>query len=409
MAAALAVAIVGGVVVVLVWPDRRDGTAATSSPMGGATAWTLGPPTSLPTADGQSGGPGPTFSIPPGTSTASVPPDFAAAVERVRPSVVRVVASTCQGTGVGTGFWVDPRTVATSYQSVARAVSVAVVDQSGAPVPARVVGADPATAVALLRVAGADAGAPVQFGAADPGLGDWIASVGIGSRRASVSSSVAQVSSTGIGLTHRQVRIDGLARVPGRVDIGLGGAPVVAADGAVVGAVFALPSRDQRLIVPATPLAQGIQRARGSGAPTAGDCALPTGPHSQTTISGAAPTAMRKGLDAYFGGINRADYAKAFNALGPAYHGPGSSLSKIAPGWVSTYDFNIAIRSTGQSGSSPRAWVTFDSIFARGRGPVTRYTCARWSLDYTFVQDGSRWEINGNRPHGGAKVSHRPC
>jgi hypothetical protein len=40
---------------------------------------------------------------------------------------------------------------------------------------------------------------------------------------------------------------------------------------------------------------------------------------------------------------------------------------------------------------------------------VQSYTCARWSLDYTFIADGSRLEINANKAHGGAKVSYQEC
>ena len=64
-----------------------------------------------------------------------------------------------------------------------------------------------------------------------------------------MDSAADAVVDTGIGFIHRDVTIDGLAQLPGTADIGLGGAPVLAADGAVVGAIFALPSRDQRILL----------------------------------------------------------------------------------------------------------------------------------------------------------------
>jgi len=143
-----------------------------------------------------------------------------------------------------------------------------------------------------------------------------------------------------------------------------------------------------------------------SGTPDLGDCERPTGPYSQTKISGDAPAAMIRGLEAYFGGINEADYRQAYNALGPRYHDAGSSLDDVAPGWVSTYDFNIQIRSTE---GDDEAWVTFDSIFADGMGPEQGMTCAHWSLDYRFVRDGNRLEINGNDAHGGGSRFYTPC
>ena len=131
--------------------------------------------------------------------------------------------------------------------------------------------------------------------------------------------------------------------------------------------------------------------------------------NSLTSISGAAPKAMRKGLLAYFGGINRADYAAAWDAMGPVHHPRSAPLDgRTERGWVSSYDFNIRIRSVSKRGSTYRAWITFDSIFAFGRGPEPGLTCARWSMNYTFAADGSRLEINGNKAHGGGP-KHQPC
>ena len=362
-----------------------------------------------------------TPSEPTGTSTAPTPsvstivippngpPDFSRAVRAIRPSLVRVVASTCQGTGVGTGFWIDDRTVMTSYQSVAQSVALAVVDQSGKLMVATIEGADPATGVALLGVQGLASGPVVSLGADTLSKGSWVAWVGLPSRSARVSSGTAQVTATDIGFTHRKLRIDRLARIPGRVNLGLGGAPVLGPNGSVAGAIFAVSGRDQRLIVPVDQLQAGVERARHSGSPAAGRCNRPTGPHSQTKIDGDAPDAMLRGLRAYFEGINRADYAAAYDAMGWRYHQHEDSLDKIAPGWVSSYDFNIEVRSTKVTNSVHSAWITFDSIFAAGQGPVDSWTCARWSLDYTFVQDGDRLEINGNKAHGEAEKSYRSC
>jgi hypothetical protein len=118
---------------------------------------------------------------------------------------------------------------------------------------------------------------------------------------------------------------------------------------------------------------------------------------------------MLKGLQAYFGSINRADYQAAYNAMGWKYHKTGDVVPKeTTSGWGSTYDFNIRIRDTKGSGSTSQAWITFDSIFGYGMG-VAGLTCARWSMDYTFVRDGNRLEINSNKPHGGTRDAWVPC
>jgi hypothetical protein len=335
-------------------------------------------------------------------------PNFVASSAMIAPSVVRVVASTCRGTGVGTAFWVSESTLVTSFHSVAEAVAVAVVDVSGTAVPATVVGVDAESGIALLEVDSGASGEPVQIASTAPAQGDWVASVGMPSRRSDLRTSVSRVVETNIALSQKGVATAGLAKLSGGLDVGLGGAPVVDSAGSVVGAVFAVPSRDERLVLPAPALQAGIDAAQSSGSPELGNCDLPTGPHSQTQISGDAPAAMVRGLKAYFEGINAGDYVKAYDALGWRYHDADSSLDDFAPGWVSTYDFNIQIQSAENDGEH-RAWVTFDSIFAEGKGPGPGLTCARWSLDYRFVRDGDRLEINANKAHDGGSRFYTPC
>ena len=69
----------------------------------------------------------------------------------MRSGTVRVLASTCSGTGIGTGFLLDSRTVLTALPTVARAVSVAVV-VDGKPVPATVQAESRSVGFASLRL-----------------------------------------------------------------------------------------------------------------------------------------------------------------------------------------------------------------------------------------------------------------
>ena len=139
-ALALAVAVVLGAGVGYVVVNRSDpgpgvasptpaGSASSSAvPTGTASTGiaepsttglpTLGLPTEQPTGTG-----GPTAS-----STPAPPPaDYPATFDRVRSGTVRIFASTCSGTGIGTGFLIDSRTVLTALPTVARAVSVVAV------------------------------------------------------------------------------------------------------------------------------------------------------------------------------------------------------------------------------------------------------------------------------------------
>ena len=149
-ALALAVAVVLGAGVGYVVVNRSDpgpgvasptpaGSASSSAvPTGAASTGiaepsmtglpTIGLPTEQPTGTG-----GPTAS-----STPAPPPaDYPATFDRVRSGTVRIFASSCSGTGIGTGFLIDSRTVLTALPTVARAVSVVAV-VGGRPVPAEV-------------------------------------------------------------------------------------------------------------------------------------------------------------------------------------------------------------------------------------------------------------------------------
>jgi serine protease Do len=383
---------------ILVFGDQGSTGRATGSSNPGTSTGTLPGLSVTPTADS-------TLTPPSPSPTPTPHIDLSGPIAAASASVVRVVASTCQGTGVGTGFWIDAQTVVTSYQSVARAVSVAVVLRDGTPLVADVIGTDPATGVALLTV-GDSTGPTLAVNPGPLSPGDQVAWVGLRSKTTSVSSGTAPIGRTGIAFDHRKTHISGLAQVPGRVDLGLGGAPVVGQSG-VVGAIFALPDRDQRLVVPGAELQQGIQRAQAAAPPDDKPCKWPTGPYSQMTIEGHAPAAMMRGLRAYFGGINKADYQHAYDAMGWGLHSGPVVPEKTSKGWRSTYDFHIRIHST-KGGSSPRAWVTFDSIFGLGMG-VPGLSCARWSNNYTFISDGNRLEINASHPHGGKLKSWVPC
>nr|WP_239579419.1 serine protease [Microlunatus panaciterrae] len=337
----------------------------------------------------------------PASSLTPAPPDFPAVFALVRSGVVRVLASTCDGTGVGTGFLVGDRTVVTSLQSVSQAVATVVVTSSG-PVVARVTSTDQTHGVAVLTLDDSVSGYHFTVKAAQPKVGEAVGVVGLPSRRRAADLSVTTVSSVDESAATSSRRYSGLARVTGSADPGLGGAPVVDGDGAVIGMIFAHPEVKGRVLMPGGAIRKSITAPSGAKAKT-GHCRHPKGDPRQTVITGGSGRLTRL-LQAYFGGLNDADYQQAYNQLGPKITRTGS-LKDFEPGWVSSYDFNIVVRSS----SSGRAWVTFDSIFAQGRGPKGTTTCARWSLDYTLTSSNGRLLINGANKHAGAADFFTPC
>lgn len=104
--------------------------------------------------------PAPTLTAPPPTSP---PPTFidsstvSAVAERAIPSIVTVEASGFFGTGGGSGVvYGDDGYIVTNSHVIDGASSIAIVFSDGARFPAEVIGADPLTDLAVLRVARSD-------------------------------------------------------------------------------------------------------------------------------------------------------------------------------------------------------------------------------------------------------------
>ncbi len=86
-------------------------------------------------------------------SQAMDPEDLANLFERISPSVVSILVITEDGGGTGSGFVIDESgLILTNNHVVENAVSVSVILKDGTELPAEVLGRDPSTDVALLRV-----------------------------------------------------------------------------------------------------------------------------------------------------------------------------------------------------------------------------------------------------------------
>lgn len=316
-----------------------------------------------PTAAGQTTQPGAT------------PIDQAALLSKVGGSVVTVVASTCSAadwSGNATGFLVNPTTVVTAWTGVAEAVSVAVLDPAGHPIPARISLADKALGVAVVeasrpidgRTALQPAGGTLATGQRWYGLhldtlrskAPVLVPVGIGERgQGSLGGAVLQ-----------QALVTDVAAG----DFAAGG-PLVNGDGQVVGLMARYPDSDVLLAVGVDRLQQVLSSGSAPGTAT---CDLPLGPQGPFAPLSGSHDVLRQ----YFAAINAGDYATAWTLLPEKTRG---KLETAAKGWNSTYDFNVAITDLG--GGKVRA--EFDSIFAAGKGPEPTLTCARWGIVYTIV------------------------
>lgn len=332
VAALIVAAVVGATVLTNRSPDASTGTADRGAANGS------GPRVDVPSA-GSAGEASATPTIP----LKSAPPDFSTGLATTSPMVVRVLATTCRGTGVGTGFRLANQLVLTSYSSIDRSVSTVVVDAAGQPSKAQLVGVDPSTDVALLAVTDIDSfGAGLTPESAPLTAGDWVAAVGVLSRTTKVASVVAQVVGDDSSSTRRGVESAGLVATQASIDGGLAGSPVIDESGRLIGVILGHPGKTGRLIVPAKALQMGINHA-STTPPKPLSCGKPTGPKSETVITGNAPKAIRQAFTQYFGGINAGNHDRAYAALGPKFHQAPYSSSSFD--WTSSFDFNVVVKS----------------------------------------------------------------
>jgi hypothetical protein len=387
---ALAVAVLAGVITGVVLVNRDDPPNA-AGPNGGRAS--TDPPVQSPTGSTEPPAVQPTFDIPKPDrpNTATPPPDLTGVFGRVRSGTMRLVASTCSGTGIGTAYLTGARTAVAALGSVDRAVGVAVLVR-GRPVPATVRSVSPKTGLATLRLARSVAGYHFALGAA-PTVGQSVGVVGVPVAGTAPKLTMAEVTATG----ERGSGLSGLVALKGAADRGLSGAPVVDGSGSGVGMVVADQDETGLKAVPATALDGAKTKS-----PDEGDCGRPQGPQIPTVITGDAPEAFQSTLQQYFDGINTGDYDAVFDAFEPGVL--RGSRSRIEEGFRSTYDFNVRIAAW----QGPNVWVRFDSIFAEGKGPRSSLTCARWSRVFVFRESNGRARIRRVENHFGTPL-FRAC
>jgi S1-C subfamily serine protease len=164
-------------------------------------------------------------------------------------STVRVLATACGGTQLGSGWVSSPSTVVTNAHVVAGGSNVSVQEQAGT-LPATVVLFDPATDVAVLRVEDLS-GPPLNLsGALDTGaVGAVLGYPGRAEGGLSVGPAAVQdgYEALGLDIYSREEVTREIYQLQARVEEGDSGGPFVRPSGRVAGMLFAASTTDARV------------------------------------------------------------------------------------------------------------------------------------------------------------------
>jgi Trypsin-like peptidase domain len=171
--------------------------------------------------------------------TTTAPISLEDLVARVRTGVIRIETENCDGSGVGTGFLLSPRLIATVEHVVGDAIAIRVKHGKADLGKATVIGTDPVRDLALLRLRQPVDGYTFDLAASRPRLGQRVIALGY---PLGLPLTVTQGSVSGLNRTVPVEDIERrrLVQTDAAINPGNSGGPLIEADtGDVVGLVDA--------------------------------------------------------------------------------------------------------------------------------------------------------------------------
>lgn len=347
-------------------------------------------------------------------ASATQPPTFSTLFASGRTGVVRIEVVGCSDSGIGTGFLLSPRLVATVAHVVDQSVVVSLVDGSQ-HTTGSVIGIDPSSDLALVRSSAPIVGYHFRLAGALPAVGDPVAAVGF-----PIGDPITLTQGHISGL-HRRITVDGTPRTnmietDTAINPGNSGGPLLDQQGHVVGLVDAknMDAEGIGYAVPATDAAVAFSQWRDDSAQPAANCSNPLGPGQTNAtvpdpggIGGAAARGISDTFEAYFDGINTGDYATAYAQLNPRNH-PASGEAAFAEADSTSYDSGFRVLGAERTGShSAQVGLGFTSIQRSDKGPDGD-VCDKWRLLYTMIRIDGYWYIDSAAPYAGGS-NHTSC
>lgn len=347
-------------------------------------------------------------SAPPPASTATqpLPASLADLVAKVRSGVLRIEVTACDYSGLGTGFLLGPRLVATVEHVVDGAVSITLKRNGSVVGSATVIGEDPARDLALLRTDLPIAGYQFKLAARAPRLGEEVAALGF---PLGLPLSVTKGTVSG---SDRTIPIGGLERrqlvqTDAAVNPGNSGGPLIStANGDVVGLIdlgadqanglaFAVSAQVAGPLLQAWRVApQPIGSAACEGQSPPPVAAPPPQQPPPPATSSAEAQAAEAAIAAHWRLINEQDYNAAYDSFSPRLQAKFTRA-----GWVEDKlrDRPVSSPVRFRGGATVSGNEADVSVAFRTVGSETSSTntgCNDWTGSYHMVKIGALWRID---------------
>lgn len=339
----------------------------------------------------------------------SPPPTFASLYQHDVSGVVRVDATTCSGSGVGSGFLLSPTLVATAAHVVDGALSIGLT-QGGRTIVGHVIGIDDSVDAALVQTAVPLAGNLFSLATSEPPVGTLVGVIGF-PEGGPVSFSQGSISGLDRTIAVNGRPRTGLIQTDAALNPGNSGGPILLVDGTVVALADAVNSTAAGIAyaVPAPAAAPLLAAWEAAPAPPlVPHCSNALGPSTFGDVAntGGAPPGVLATLNIYFEAIDSGDYSTAYAQLAPNVQAT-TTEDRFAASDATTFDYNITV--TGASTVNPSTElvdVSFTSLQSAAQGP-NGDECDDWTLEYSMINSGGSWLISAAKGQGG--VAHESC
>jgi serine protease Do len=329
-----------------------------------------------------------------------------ALVARDRSGVLRIEVDTCDDQGVGTGFLLSPRLVATVQHVVDGVRSIRLVRGGTSLGTATVIGSDSSRDLALLRTSRPISGYHFSLEKRAPALGEDVAVLGF---PLGLPLSVSKGLVSG---SDRTIPIEGIKRrkliqTDAAVNRGNSGGPLLSLDsGQVVGLIdigttaanglaFAVSSRVARGLLDAWAASPQPVAARNCGGSTPGGTEVATGQPKPKPASPVDAAAVEAAINTHWELINAGNYEAAYDYFSPSFRARVSRQ-----GWIDDklrdQPSAYGLRFLGVSGRGDEADVSVEFETSGLETAPGNNGCNDWRGTYHMVMLDSRWLIDSS-------------